>query len=381
MCVHPCGQGAALQASSRAPDQSEQRPQTDTRFMRLDWQRYVRSLEFRRPRDGQRGVRLFSEQAQLQKERCSAALVSTGAAPAQQGGLRFWRQVWSLHSGTVSGWRSVSFTIVADWRGKRNAFTRHQCSVGRPLVVKRKFFGGGLLRVVRTAGKPRMTLRLVTEPVQRVPERRTRPVQQKVDGRRLVLYVCGLGLAALLGVLLWPATSQSATQGNDSGTGRRYGLSLRAPRPASVGKGQVNRCPSYAQNCISSRSEPGARSFEPPWQYPGNWPAEEALDLVRQAIQTYPGPETTKIIQYTPGRYLYAEFQTRLMGFVDDVECAVDASAHLIHYRSASRIGRSDMGANRARVQKLFAELNHRGLTLLNDSVAQRHGTSPGQRA
>jgi uncharacterized protein (DUF1499 family) len=49
--------------------------------------------------------------------------------------------------------------------------------------------------------------------------------------------------------------------------------------------------------------------------------------------------------------YLYAEYRTKLMRFVDDVEFLCDAKAGVIHVRSASRLGRRDFGVNRARIE------------------------------
>jgi uncharacterized protein (DUF1499 family) len=55
----------------------------------------------------------------------------------------------------------------------------------------------------------------------------------------------------------------------------------------------------------------------------------------------------------TEGNYLHAEFRTKLMRYVDDVELFYDERAGLVHVRSASRLGRRDFGVNRARVEKL----------------------------
>ena len=55
------------------------------------------------------------------------------------------------------------------------------------------------------------------------------------------------------------------------------------------------------------------------------------------------------------GNYLYAEFRSKLMRFVDDVEFLYDEKAGLLHVRSASRLGRRDFGVNRARVEALRA--------------------------
>jgi uncharacterized protein (DUF1499 family) len=51
--------------------------------------------------------------------------------------------------------------------------------------------------------------------------------------------------------------------------------------------------------------------------------------------------------------YLYAQFRTPLMGFVDDVEFWQDPVAGVIQVRSASRLGRSDLGANRQRIEEI----------------------------
>lgn len=49
--------------------------------------------------------------------------------------------------------------------------------------------------------------------------------------------------------------------------------------------------------------------------------------------------------------YLYAQFQTPLMKYIDDVEFALDEPAGVIHMRSASRLGRKDFGVNRRRME------------------------------
>jgi uncharacterized protein (DUF1499 family) len=56
--------------------------------------------------------------------------------------------------------------------------------------------------------------------------------------------------------------------------------------------------------------------------------------------------------------YLYAEFQTRWLKFVDDVEFLLDERAGVIHMRSASRLGRKDFGVNRARLEVIRARFN-----------------------
>jgi uncharacterized protein (DUF1499 family) len=55
--------------------------------------------------------------------------------------------------------------------------------------------------------------------------------------------------------------------------------------------------------------------------------------------------------------YLYAQFTTALMRFVDDVEFWFDPAANVVQVRSASRVGRKDFGVNRARIENIRARL------------------------
>ncbi len=61
-----------------------------------------------------------------------------------------------------------------------------------------------------------------------------------------------------------------------------------------------------------------------------------------------------RLVPERPG-YLRAEARSRLFRFVDDVEVVVDTTAKLVRFRSASRVERSDLGVNRARMQR-FSE-------------------------
>lgn len=54
--------------------------------------------------------------------------------------------------------------------------------------------------------------------------------------------------------------------------------------------------------------------------------------------------------------YLYAQCSTALLRFTDDVEFWLDRDAGVIQVRSASRLGRGDLGVNRARVEKIRAQ-------------------------
>jgi len=75
--------------------------------------------------------------------------------------------------------------------------------------------------------------------------------------------------------------------------------------------------------------------------------------------------ERVAIVVEKPG-YLHAEFTSRLMGYVDDVEFLLDEKAALIQVRSASRLGSSDFGVNRKRVEAIRAALSARRSARLN---------------
>ena len=66
-------------------------------------------------------------------------------------------------------------------------------------------------------------------------------------------------------------------------------------------------------------------------------------------------PRVTIVTQ--TAEYLYAEYQTALLGFVDDVEFWFPPEDGIIHVRSASRLGSSDFGVNRQRIEEIRARL------------------------
>ena len=68
------------------------------------------------------------------------------------------------------------------------------------------------------------------------------------------------------------------------------------------------------------------------------------------------GMDGAKVVKSEPG-YLYAQFTSKLMKFVDDGEFWFDPAANVIQVRSASRVGRGDMGVNRKRIETVRAAL------------------------
>ena len=68
------------------------------------------------------------------------------------------------------------------------------------------------------------------------------------------------------------------------------------------------------------------------------------------------GMNGARVVKSAPD-YLYAEFTTRLMKFVDDAEFWFDPANKVIQVHSASRVGRGDFGVNRKRIEAIRAAL------------------------
>ncbi len=118
-------------------------------------------------------------------------------------------------------------------------------------------------------------------------------------------------------------------------------LGCAGERPTSLGAsdGQLGTCPD-SPNCVSSFETRESHQIAP---------LQTSLAELRQALTSL--PEAKIISDQAP--YIYAEFTSRLMGYVDDVEFLEDTNSGLVHVRSASRLGHSDLGANRKRIESI----------------------------
>lgn len=103
-------------------------------------------------------------------------------------------------------------------------------------------------------------------------------------------------------------------------------------------------CPS-SPNCVVSQNADAAHAVQP-LKLAGN-PAGEWLAL-REVVQALGGE-----LKRGDERYLHFEFRSRIFGFVDDVECLLNEAAGQVEIRSASRVGYSDLGVNRRRVEAI----------------------------
>jgi uncharacterized protein (DUF1499 family) len=124
-------------------------------------------------------------------------------------------------------------------------------------------------------------------------------------------------------------------------------------RPTNIGisDGKLTACPN-TPNCVNSQTLiSDVEHAIAPIQFGGD-PAATMANLKR-VIQTMP---RTNIVKET-NDYLYVEFASKLMGFVDDVEFYLDSASQAIQVRSASRLGESDLGVNRQRIEDIRSEL------------------------
>ncbi len=128
-------------------------------------------------------------------------------------------------------------------------------------------------------------------------------------------------------------------------------FSLAGSRPNNLGlqDGKFAACAS-TPNCVNSQAIDAEHQIEP-LRY-GTTP-EQAWAALKQAIVEAPG---TTIVSATTD-YLYAEFTSKFMGFVDDVEFHLNPEEGVIEVRSASRLGESDLGVNRQRIEALRDKL------------------------
>ncbi len=158
--------------------------------------------------------------------------------------------------------------------------------------------------------------------------------------RRLVWLVVAatLVLAPLAGLAMFSASSQR-------------------PKTLGVTKGRLAPCPD-SPNCVSSQAVHESQRVEPLKFAPAAGESNagvspQMIERLAAIVGTFP---RATVVRQTDD-YLHAEFTSALFRFVDDVEFYFDRDTNQLHVRSASRVGRSDLGANRRRVEAIRAAL------------------------
>lgn len=158
----------------------------------------------------------------------------------------------------------------------------------------------------------------------------------RLQSKMLPAHTCGrvLGLRA-------PAGAEDAVARKEERL-----FKLRGTRPSNLGvkDGRLAAC-SSSPNCVSSQADDRQHGISP-LAFRGD--AVTAMEKLAGVVAAIP---RTQVMQ-SRSDYLYVEFATPL-GFVDDVEFYCDGKA--IQVRSASRLGYSDLGVNRKRIEAIRA--------------------------
>ena len=115
------------------------------------------------------------------------------------------------------------------------------------------------------------------------------------------------------------------------------------PQNIGVRDGRLTACPD-SPNCVSSFENSEEHAIAA---------LDANLDQIQQVLLSM---DQANIVEQS-GNYLYAEFTSSLMCYVDDIEFLFDPASNKTHVRSASRLGYSDLGANRKRIEAIRARL------------------------
>lgn len=156
-----------------------------------------------------------------------------------------------------------------------------------------------------------------------------------------------LGILALVAFLVLPLLLLVAGQ---------FGL-LHGKRPDDLGlhEGMLKAPIKSSWNVVSSYAKQQSHTdyhVIEPLTYRGD--GKEAFARLKTIVH---GMDGATVVTDQP-TYLYAEFQTRLLKFTDDVEFVLDEPAGVIQMRSASRLGRKDFNANRNRLEAIRSRFN-----------------------
>ncbi|MGB3615062.1 MAG: DUF1499 domain-containing protein [Elainellaceae cyanobacterium] len=149
------------------------------------------------------------------------------------------------------------------------------------------------------------------------------------------------------GISLTPPSSLAALPGLQK-------VFAGSPGPVGLENGSLSSCPA-SPNCVVSQNADSDHAIAP---IPYHTSQEEAYATLLDILSVVP---RTKVVERTD-EYIRAESSSRLMGFVDDVEFYFPQDETVIHLRSASRLGESDLGVNRRRLEQIRLAAQDLGL-------------------
>ncbi|MGV0103954.1 DUF1499 domain-containing protein [Nostoc sp. DSM 114160] len=112
-----------------------------------------------------------------------------------------------------------------------------------------------------------------------------------------------------------------------------------------VDNGHLSSCPA-SDNCVVSQNPDEKHAIDP---IPYHVDRNAAREILLKVISVVP---RTEIVEQTDN-YIHALSKSRIFKFVDDVEFYLPPNESVIHLRSASRVGKSDLGVNRRRAEQI----------------------------
>ena len=122
------------------------------------------------------------------------------------------------------------------------------------------------------------------------------------------------------------------------------------PTNLGVSDGQLSKCPD-SPNCVVSQTDDDAHYIQP-LNYQSD--RDSAYDSLVKVLSVVPN---TEIVEQTDD-YIRTQSTSKIMGFVDDAEFYFPAEEKVVHWRSASRLGESDLGVNRRRLEQIRLAFN-----------------------
>lgn len=125
------------------------------------------------------------------------------------------------------------------------------------------------------------------------------------------------------------------------------GYRSRSGAPAGMSEGKLTECPDEP-NCVCSEYKSDTDHYIDSVII--THITVDTPDILIESIQGTGGT-----IQTGSKEYLASTFSSSVFGFVDDLEVRIDNNKNEIHFRSASRVGHSDLGVNRKRVESIKA--------------------------
>ena len=119
------------------------------------------------------------------------------------------------------------------------------------------------------------------------------------------------------------------------------------PALAATGlnNGHLEPCPS-SPNCVVSQDGDEKHAVDP-IKYQGD--RNDVKEALLKVLSVVP---RTEVIENTDN-YIRTESTSRLFKFVDDAEFYFPEDENVIQVRSASRVGESDLGVNRRRIEQI----------------------------